>query len=199
MSRIDKLEVIIPTYHSRTLPDAFSILLSDFAYMDSLKIILKQKSHLIDDVFFGGKWAMRVNNVSVVLRVGGSLLVLVFGISAFLIVINTIRLTIMARQEEIEIMNLMGATRSCILVPFILEGVFIGFFAACVSVLSLFLTYEWVVSRLDVLLPFMPLLNTPSLLIKLYVCVGLSGLLMGFFGAYVSVSQRLKGALQFKA
>ena len=70
--------------------------------------------------------------------------------------------------------------------------------ASCVSVLLLFSSYQWVVLRLDTLLPFMPLLSMPSLLVKVYAMVGVSGLLMGLLGAYISVSQRLKGALQFK-
>lgn len=49
---------------------------------------------------------------------------------SILIIFNTIRMAIFNRKEEIEMMKLIGAERSFIQGPFIVEGVMYGFFAA---------------------------------------------------------------------
>ena len=54
--------------------------------------------------------------------------------AAVTIIGNTIRLTLFSRREEIEILRLIGATRSFIRIPYLLEGAVLG---ACGSALSL--------------------------------------------------------------
>jgi len=62
-----------------------------------------------------------------------------FVIISILIIYNTIRLTIYARSEEIEIMKLVGASDWYVQGPFILEGVVYGILAAIISSLILYL------------------------------------------------------------
>lgn len=63
-----------------------------------------------------------------------------FVIISILIIYNTIRLTIYARSEEIEIMKLVGASDWYVQGPFILEGVVYGILAAVISSLILYLS-----------------------------------------------------------
>ena len=57
-------------------------------------------------------------------------LVLIFIIISIFVVFNTIRLAIYSRRDEIEIMQLVGATPSYIRWPFVVEGTLFGIFAA---------------------------------------------------------------------
>ena len=50
-----------------------------------------------------------------------------------LVVSNTIKLSVYARREEITIMRYIGASRSYIAAPFVLEGIFIGVLGATVA------------------------------------------------------------------
>lgn len=50
----------------------------------------------------------------------------VLGVAALLIVANTIRLAVYSRRDEIEILMLVGATRTFVSVPFLLEGLLQG-------------------------------------------------------------------------
>jgi len=63
---------------------------------------------------------------------------IVFSFIAFLIILNTIRVTIYTRHREIVIMKLVGATYSFIILPFIVEGIFYGVFATIISVILFF-------------------------------------------------------------
>lgn len=109
----------------------------------SLKINLTKAENLdkVNSMFRGGKYDSFVedtsyeNNKNVVNKLisfgnyvnkGGIFLCLIFVITSLIVVLNTIRMTIYTRREEIEIMRLVGATNWYIRWPFILEGAFYG-------------------------------------------------------------------------
>jgi cell division transport system permease protein len=56
-----------------------------------------------------------------------------FGFIALLIIFNTVRLAIFTRRDEIEIMNLVGASHSFVRMPFIIEALISGFLALIIA------------------------------------------------------------------
>jgi cell division transport system permease protein len=88
----------------------------------------------VESVEYGKNWISRFEQFMVFCRIflmaTGALLS--FGL--ILIISNTIRLSIYSRQDEIELMLLIGATPGFVKIPFLLEGMLQGL---CGSVLSL--------------------------------------------------------------
>lgn len=72
----------------------------------------------------------RAANFAQQVGIGASL---VFVIISMLIIFNTIRMAIFNRKEEIQMMKLIGAEKSFIRGPFLVEAVVYGFFAAIIA------------------------------------------------------------------
>jgi cell division transport system permease protein len=77
--------------------------------------------------------AAKVTTVTDFLRTAGLALLVVIGAIVLFIVINTIRLAVVGRAEEIEIMRLVGASDAFIRWPFVFEGALVGLFGAALT------------------------------------------------------------------
>ncbi len=73
----------------------------------------------------------------------------VLGLAALLIVANTIRLAVYARRDELDILALVGASRTFVRVPFLLEGTIQGLFGGFLALLMLFGSYELLLPQLE--------------------------------------------------
>jgi cell division transport system permease protein len=80
--------------------------------------------------------------VSNVLNGLGLVASLVLGVSAVVLIANTIRMAIYARRDEVSIMKLVGAGNWFIRVPFVLEGLIEGVVGAGLAVLAVWLASD---------------------------------------------------------
>ena len=107
-------------------------------------------------------------------------------IVAVILVSNTIRLIIHARQEAIETMHLLGATNSFIRFPFVVEGIIQGILGAGFSLLILYLLRSLQSYLLE------PLVNLPMVEPANLIAYNIIfGLILALIGSYRGISKYL--------
>ncbi|AYC28978.1 permease-like cell division protein FtsX [Paenisporosarcina cavernae] len=124
----------------------------------------------------------------------GLILILALLFTAMFLISNTIRITIVARGREIEIMKLVGATNWFVRLPFVLEGMWIGILGAIVPITLVTLLYvnvykvatPYLDGELFQLLPLTPFLYQVNGLILVM------GMFIGIWGSFMSVRKFLR-------
>lgn len=115
------------------------------------------------------------------------------------IIANTIRASVFTRRREINIMKYVGATDGFIRLPFIVEGLILGFVAAIIAFIVIWLVYvfglssiigegdgTWISEMLNNLVPF------EQLALSLGVSFAGAGMLTGAIGSFFSIRHHLK-------
>lgn len=109
-----------------------------------------------------------------------------------LIMYNTIRLTVFARQREIRIMQLVGATGWAVRWPFVFEGILSGLLGAAIGLLILDAGYRSLAPKFILNLPFIPFNPASVPLPHLALELVLVGVLVGMLSSMLSIGRSLK-------
>ena len=128
----------------------------------------------------------RLLTVTNVLRTVGTGILLAVGLIALFIIVNAIRLAVVARAEEIEIMRLVGASDAFIRWPFVFEGAFVGFLGAAVTLGILLAAAEPLNGFMVEFFRVLPL-QVGSLTRDLVTLIMGAGVGLGVLGSWVSV------------
>ena len=144
----------------------------------------------ITEVQYGEEWVRRFNLFLNFMRLLGALLGAFLVVAVIFIVSNTIKLTIYARRDELEVMSLVGATRFFIKAPYLVEGVIQGGAGAVLAMALLFGLYELFMYNADSFLTFNPVTSGLSFLPPEYLgAILLSGVVLGFVGSLTSLKR----------
>jgi cell division transport system permease protein len=128
----------------------------------------------------------RLLTVTSILRTVGTVLLISVGLICLFIIINAIRLAVVARAEEIEIMRLVGASDAFIRWPFVFEGAFVGFLGAAVTLAILAGAAEPLNGFMVEFFRVLPL-QIGSMTRDLVTLVMGAGVGLGILGSWVSV------------
>jgi cell division transport system permease protein len=114
------------------LPASLEIKLNDPRVYGDVTDRLRQ-APIVTSVKEIQKLVDQVLTVTNILRTAGIVILALVGLTVLFIIINTIRLAVVARAEEIEIMRLVGASDAFIRWPFVFEGAMVGLLGAAVT------------------------------------------------------------------
>ena len=170
-------EDFLRVFESSPIPASIDVnLRADYVSADSLAVVEAaiKASPLVDEVAYQQSLieALNANLRKISLFLGVLILLLLF--ISFVLINNTVRLSVFSRRFTIHTMKLVGATRSFIRGPFLLQGVFQGLFAAFLAILLLlgmlfFVRREFAqlfaVFRLEILLAVMGIIVVAGVVI----------------------------------
>lgn len=140
----------------------------------------------VADVRYDRTWIARLSSTVRVIRGVGLVIVLLMAVASALTVANVVRLTALARQNEIEIMQLVGAPFAYIRGPFIAEGLMQGGLGAIVAIVFLTATFAAIRARYgSVMADAVGLTGVAFVPTQLLLLLVVGGMALGCLGGFV--------------
>lgn len=172
------------------LPDAYIIAMDDLSkYDQTIDAILKVDG--VDSINNRSELARKLTDISNLVSYISLAIVVALTIISLFIIANTIRTTMYSRRFEISIMKSVGATNAFVRLPFVVEGMVLGFISAIIGTGVLYVVYEGVMSAVN---SFVKISTIPFS--DVYLQVGgifiVAGVVIGAFGSFISMRKYLK-------
>lgn len=195
MESSEKFETIMSDWTRETSPlqDTYQIKVTDINLINKTAKEI-EKIENVDIVKYGeGMVEQLVSTFDIVRKASLVAVVALIIVTAFLIT-NTIKITIMSRKKEIEIMRLVGASNINIKLPFIFEGLILGMLGSIIPIIVIIYGYITVYNKFDghLFTQFIKLLDpNPFVYQASFLLLGI-GMVVGMFGSSRAVRKYLK-------
>ncbi|RJQ49427.1 MAG: ABC transporter permease [Nitrospiraceae bacterium] len=183
--------VILDVFNESPLPSSFELKLRS-KFLDPARVREKaaqmQKLEGVQEVQYGEKWLSSLSTIAKTLKICS----IVFGTAIFIavtfITYSTIKIFLHRRRDEIETLKLLGASRSFIRLPFLIEGLFIGTLGGALSSLGILASYSFIMYKMVEFLPAMKFIMS-SLPSSIYVVVPFGGAVMSLLGSFIAIGK----------
>jgi cell division transport system permease protein len=136
-ARLGEGAKVLEGLQTNPLPASFTITIRDeFRRPELLRESVTRYKQLpeIEEIDYGERWLERFHTLVWTLEIGVIGIGGIMGMAVMFIIATTVRLALYTRAEEIEIMQLVGATLWFIKFPFFLEGILQGMLGASLAV-----------------------------------------------------------------
>lgn len=182
-----------PFKDSNPMHDAFYV---ETTSGSNIEAIAEEISNIegVYKVNYGGDSAVSLISALRTIRNGGWIIALALSLLAIFQIQNTIKLTIMARADEIAIMRNVGAKNSFVRSPFMVEGLIIG---ALGSIIPIAITYFGYIKLYEMtgghLISNMFSLIAPvPFIYRICGALLIIGMMVGLLGSFLSVTKYLR-------
>ncbi|MGB9911269.1 MAG: cell division protein FtsX [Microgenomates group bacterium] len=174
------------------LPASLEVSTTDISYLGEVAKILKE-SIFVEEVVYQEDIVKSLKNWTDNLRKIGIGMISFLSLVSFLVILVIIGMKVALRKKEVEILQLLGATKGYIYFPFILEGIFYGVLGGILGWGLAFLLLLYSTPFLKEFLEGISLLPV-SVIFMLMVLGGelTLGVLIGCLGSWLAVRKYLK-------
>ncbi len=196
-TEFSNLQALAELGSDNPFPASLKVKTNDPNKLDGLNAVISKNKSLLEKTSYSGERKAAIDNIANVSQfseTAGLVAAAVFVVISIMIVFNTIRMAIFNRRDEIEMMKLIGAEKSFIRGPFVVEAAMYGALAAIVSII---LMYAVLLTRVSDLAKYeIVVANTvhffqawPVLIVLGQLLVGI---LIGVFSAQLAIRRYLK-------
>lgn len=184
----------LDTVKENPLPHALEIQIQtrgDFGQVEDLVEKIESLS-MVESVEYGRKWLARFLHLFHLFRLTGYVMGALFLLIAFFITASTVRLVFHARQSEVEIMRLVGATDRFIKLPFYMTGLIQGGVGGILGLLLLYIAYLVMGSGISQSMGDLFPADIRFLSFGAMAGLWAASTFLGWFGCYLSLKRLLR-------
>ena len=195
MKSSDTLKSVMSKYTREDSPiqDTYQVKVTDINLIHKTADEIKEIDKVSLVKYGEGMVEQLVSVFDIVRKVSIGVVIALIVVTAFLIT-NTIKITIMSRKKELEIMRLVGASNINIKLPFIFEGLLLGLLGSIVPILVTVYGYTAFYDHFNgqLFTQFIKLLSPVPFIYYISLFLLLIGMVVGMFGSYKAVRKYLK-------
>lgn len=185
---------LLEVLEENTLPNSYIIHMENIEYGDMIVDELRQLRG-IEEVKYHKELIDSMIKIANFVRTIGMVLILILILIAMFIIANTIKLTLGARQQEINIMKYVGATNWFVRWPFLVEGMVLGFIGAILAILSVYYGYQYafntITTRFYIMLSTY-VVSVDAMMGKIIPIFAVLGTGVGALGSIISLRKHLR-------
>lgn len=182
---------LIKNLPGNPLPASFEIRLKDPQLVDKVAVRFNGRKE-VDTVEYGKQVVERLFSAVQVMRYAGLTFIFLLSFVSLVLIVNTIRIAIFSRRQEVVIMRLVGASNWFIRLPFVIEGCIQGIGGAVLAAIGIYLLkstfFENVVSQIR----WLPLRFENILFWQITLGLILGGLAIGALGSGIALRRFLR-------
>lgn len=195
MNTDSSLSSILNQYTDETNPllSTFIVKVKDLKEIDDVASKIEIFDE-VDYVKYGENAIIEIINIFEIVRKGCIFIVIALILVTAFLISNTIKIAIIARRKEIEIMRLVGASNLNIKIPFIFEGLIIGIIGSIIPILLTAFGYSKIYDNLNGQLfsQILKLVNPIPFIYYVSLVLLLVGAVVGMIGSYRASKKYLK-------
>ncbi|MDI6711156.1 MAG: permease-like cell division protein FtsX [Bacillota bacterium] len=187
----DKSDILEGLEEDNPLPDSYRV---QAARAELVPAVAEKIEDLpgVDRVNYGQGVVEKVIMITRWLNIVSLVAAGLLAAAAVFLIVTTVRLSVVARQQEISIMKFLGASNWFVRAPFLMEGMTVGLMGGLAAVTALGLGYYYLALQVDrASLLFFQLVTDPYLLLPVFGGLLALGLGMGGLGSVVSMRKFL--------
>ncbi len=181
------------TREESPIQDTYQIKVTDINLINKTAEEIKDIEN-VDVVKYGEGMVEQLVSVFDVIRKGTYIVVIALILVTAFLIANTIKITIMSRKREIEIMRLVGASNINIKIPFIFEGLILGMLGAVIPIVITLYGYTALYDHFggQLFTNFIQLVKPTPFVYYTSLALMLIGMIVGMIGSSRAVRKYLK-------
>lgn len=190
VSQYSEAEFLLEMYKDNNpLKDSYSITYEPNADVETLRMNIELEIDHISKLNVNMDVVNQIQNIKQAVAIIFSwLLILLFVVSLFVIV-NTIKLSVYSRRDEISLMRHIGATNLFVSTPFLMEGLAIGAISGGIAYAVQYLIYKYLILGLVdqyEIISILPFADVKNVVILGFITIGV---VTGFVGSLISLKK----------
>ncbi|AYW45373.1 permease-like cell division protein FtsX [Tetragenococcus koreensis] len=176
------------------LLDVFIVRADDPQYVEGITEEANGMTEYVQEASYGEDLSDRIFSIAQNVRTWGLIGTIVLIVVAIFLISNTIRMTILTRKQEIQVMRLVGAKNGYIRWPFFLEGGWIGLLGSVIPIILMYSVYNRAYELINPILERSnySLLSPGSFNWQMSLLLAVIGIVIGSIGSAFSMRRFLK-------